>query len=253
MSSVNIDMSKKGKFLDIQEARDISYTDVREDYPSDEAFGNFRALVGGALKENTVYRSASPCDNLHLRAPYVDALISQAGIDYIMNLADTEEKIEGYIALEDFDSPYFLSLYQDNKVDLVGLNMNYQSNSFKSKVVNALTEMANAEGPYLIHCLEGKDRTGFVCMIIELIAGASYSELVVDYMITYDNYYKINLNHEYDKYRVIVENVFDPMLESVVESDDFENIDLKTLTINYLIENGMTLENIDLLLSKICE
>ncbi len=47
------------------------------------------------------------------------------------------------------------------------------------------------DGPYYIHCLEGKDRTGYVCMVIEALCGASYEELVEDYFITYHNYYGI--------------------------------------------------------------
>ena len=73
------------KYADIQKARDIHYTDNRDDYASDEVFANFRSVSVSAMKENTLYRSASPCDNQHNRAAYVDTLIKNAGVNYILN------------------------------------------------------------------------------------------------------------------------------------------------------------------------
>lgn len=51
--------------------------------------------------------------------------------------------------------------------------------------------MIENDGPYLIHCKEGKDRTGILCTILESFAGASASEVIQDYMITYSNYYGV--------------------------------------------------------------
>ena len=38
------------------------------------------------------------------------------------------------------------------------------------------------DGPYLIHCNEGQDRTGFSVAILECLMGASEEEVVADYM-----------------------------------------------------------------------
>ena len=51
--------------------------------------------------------------------------------------------------------------------------------------------MTEHSGPCLIHCVEGKDRTGFVCALMLALAGASAQEIIDDYMITYYNYYGI--------------------------------------------------------------
>ena len=190
-STATVILTEKGKYADIQDARDIHYKDDRSEFPSDEAFANFRPMNLGNLKENTVYRSASPCDNQHNRAPYVNNLIERAGVNCILNLADSDVKIERYINADDFNSPYFLTLYNEGKVIPLALNMNYFSEEFRSKVARGFAQMAEMEGPYLVHCTEGKDRTGFVCMLIEMLAGTSYQDMVDDYMITYDNYYKI--------------------------------------------------------------
>ena len=42
-------------------------------------------------KNGIVYRSASPCDNQHNRAGYVDQLMENAGVQFILNLADPYE------------------------------------------------------------------------------------------------------------------------------------------------------------------
>ena len=49
-------------------------------------------------------------------------------------------------------------------------------------------ELIQHDGPVYIHCTAGKDRTGFVCMALEALAGASYQQIGDDYIITYDNY-----------------------------------------------------------------
>ena len=240
--TVRIVQAKPGAFSDIQSARDIHYRDERERFESDAVFANFRSVQVGNLKGDTLYRSASPCDNQHNRAPYVDALCKEAGIRCIVNLADTEEKIQNYIGAEAFDSPYFLSLYNDGSVLLLTLNMNYGSDDFRAKVANGLIAMTEHEGPYLVHCTEGKDRTGFVCMVLEMLCGASYDEIVNDYMITYANYYGITEQTDPKRYHVIVENVLLPMLNSVIGdgSVDPKTVDLSACAVQFLQNAGMS-------------
>ena len=244
---------EQGAFLDIQNARDIHYKDDRKLFPSDEVFANFRSVRTGGIRENTLYRAASPCDNQHSRAPYVDRLIAEAGVNCIIDLADNEDKIEGYISSEGFDSPYFLSLYNDGKVIPLALNVNFSSEEFRSKLVTGLTEMAERDGPYLVHCTEGKDRTGFVCMLLEALCGSNCSEIVDDYMITYDNYYGITKSADAARYDVIVENVLYPMLREVVGDDsvDLETADLAEYAERYLMELGMKEEQVAALKQKL--
>ena len=253
--TATVTLREKNKYLNIQEARDIHYTDFRKDYPSDEAFANFRCMHMGNLKDNTVFRSASPCDNQHSRAAYVDALISQAGIQCILNLADNDVKIERYISDPEFDCQYFLSLYNDDKVIPLALNMNYMSDDFAVRIADGFIKMSQMNGPYLIHCTEGKDRTGFVCMLIEALASADYQTIADDYMVTYDNYYKITLQKDPDKYATILESNLNAMLKFIVSDDsiDYKTADLMPYAKNYLLKAGMTEEQLDLFLAKITE
>ncbi len=262
--TATIKLNKKAKYKDVQESLNITYKDEREKYDSDEMFANFRCMTVGNLKEGRIYRSASPCDNKHKRAPYVDDLIEAAQVKYIMNLADTFEKIDGYIAEDDFDSPYFESLYKKNvlyytedKVIPLSMNMNYKSEEFGQKIATGFTLMSQNEGPYLIHCLEGKDRTGFVCMLVEALCGASYQEIIDDYMLTYYNYYGITKEKESKKYEIIKDMNIDSMLKFICGDDNMETSELENITsftsyVNaYLIKCGMTQDDIDTFVNKL--
>ncbi len=252
-STAGITLRERGKYADIQAARDIQYKDIREEYPSDEVFANFRCMTVGDLKEGRIYRSASPCNNQHKRAPYVDRLCEEAGVNCMLNLADNEAKIEAYLTADDFDSPYFLSLYEAGKVIPLAMNMNYAADEFRTKIADGFTAMAEMEGPYLVHCTEGKDRTGFVCMLIEALTGASYQEIVDDYMLTYDNYYEINEEKDKAKYDVILDKNLLAMLRTVVGDPevDLTTADLSACARAYLISCGMAEDAIDTLVERL--
>ena len=256
-STGTITLREKGKYKDVQEARDIHYSDKREDFPSDEVFANYRNVVMGCIGEGILFRSASPCDNQHNRASYVDRLMMADEIQCILNLSDNGAKIEGYVSKADFNSPYFIDLYTAGNVIPIALNMNYLSQEFAQKIAMGLRDMAQKEGPYLIHCTEGKDRTGFVIMLLEALAGASYQEIADDYMLTYDNYYKINLEKDPAKYKTILEKNLDAMLKFVVGNDsvDIKTADLSPYATQYLINAGMTDSQIGRLLNHLssCE
>ena len=258
-TKATISLNKKEKYKGIQEASDISYYDERERYETNVEFANFRNMKVGNLAEGVLYRSASPCDNKHNRASYVDRLMEEAGVQFVLNLADTKEKIDGYIAKEDFNSPYFLSLYQkqqfflatpiNDKVEPLALNMNYMSDEFREKVASGINYMANSTGPYLVHCLEGKDRTGFVCILLESLMNATYQEIVDDYMLTYDNYYKIKVGDP--KYDIIKNRNVDSMLNFICEGNDYRSGSTSNYAKQYLIKGGMSEEAVNALINKL--
>ena len=103
--------------------------------------------------------------------------------------------------------------------------------TFGEKLVKGLVAMANNDGPYLVHCVEGKDRTGYVIMVLSALSGATYEEMVDDYMITYDNYYNINKQNESSKYNTIKKRNIDMFLRYI--SDNEDNLDVDLTNINY--------------------
>lgn len=65
---VTVTLNESGKYLATQEALGQAYSLDIGDYPSAEVFSNFRSLRGGNLKDNLIYRGASPVDNSRKRA-----------------------------------------------------------------------------------------------------------------------------------------------------------------------------------------
>jgi len=51
-------------------------------------------------------------------------------------------------------------------------------------VLDALRDIAHADGAALVHCAAGKDRTGVVCMLALAVAGATREAIVADFVAT---------------------------------------------------------------------
>ena len=252
--TASVYLNEHGKYADIQAARDIHYYDERERYTTDEEFANFRSIHMGRIAENRLYRSASPCDNQHNRAPYVDRLIEQAGVNGIMNLSDSHLKIRGYMEKDGFDSPYFLSLYQNDQVIPLALNMNYLSEEFAVTAAQGLKELAKLEPPYLIHCTEGKDRTGYVCALLEGLCGATYEEIVADYLITYDNYYQITPVKDPALCNTLVSLRLNTCLmyyAGVTDEAQLPEVDYAKAFASYLLSHGMSQQQLDALVQAL--
>ena len=232
---VTITMAEKAGALLLQEINNLEYTNERGDYVSDEVFANFRAVEEGKL-----YRSCSPADNRYNRAAFADRLISEAGIQAVLNLADTEEEIMEKFAGEDFASPYYKGLYDAGKVLPLGVAIDFSSDEFGKGIVKGLSFLAGQETPFLIHCTEGKDRAGFTAMILEALMGWSADEITDDYMASYMNYYGIEPGTK--KYDTIAEKNVKEMMRSVAgleKGASLEGTDLRKAAEAYLAGHGM--------------
>lgn len=269
--NVEIVLNKEAKYLDIQTALDIHYTDIQGDM-SDEVFANLRAANNiKKLKKDILYRSASPIDNQHNRAAVTDRLITDK-VKAVANLSDNTTELLKHHNKDDFNSPYYWSLFENNNVIPLAMGMNfhlsnnekvdeetpalfldYLNVTFQDKLVKGLRFLSQREAPYLVHCVEGKDRTGFFCMIMEGLVGATYQEIIDDYMITYDNYYGITKITLPEKYEIIKKKNIDEMLHVVIGNDDIDitTADYEYYVEKYLLEKGMEQESIDLLKSKL--
>jgi len=246
-SKVTVTLNEKAKYLSTQELNDLEYSDKREDYESDIVFSNFREVSGGALREKGFYRSASPCDNQHNRAQYANALAEENGIKFAINLSDNETEYLSYPEADDFVSVYYDDLYRDGNVLLLDLNANYRADGFAKSVSESFLKMTESDGPCLIHCVEGKDRTGFVCVLLLALAEASSDEIIDDYMETYKNYYGITKESQPDTYDAILVNVYD-FLYCICEADKdvaIDTLDLKAGGENYLRKGGLTDDQIN--------
>lgn len=132
----------------------------------------------------------------------------------------------------------------------------FKEAKFKEQLINGLTAMSQHDGPYLVHCVEGKDRTGYVMMVIEALLGASYEEIIEDYMLTYDNYYNISPETDPARYDTIKDKNIDLMLHYIIGDEaGNENLteisDYSTYAKNYLLSIGMTESAIDQLIHNL--
>ncbi|HJJ48279.1 MAG TPA: tyrosine-protein phosphatase [Methanocorpusculum sp.] len=247
--TVTVSLAEPQKYADYQKLNSLKYTRNRADFDSDEQFANFRASAGGTLKENYIYRGASPIDNTGNRVEIVNKLLEKTGVKTIIDLADTDEQIQQFQAAEGHNAPYFDKLYKDGHVIALGLSTAYQSKEFAEKLVEGLVKMTEAEGPFYIACLEGKNRTGFVALLLEALCGADYDETCRDYMLTYENYYRITKDKTPGLYNGVEEIKFHECLSSLMEKTG--TTEPRAAAVAYLKEGGMTEQQIDALTKKI--
>lgn len=251
-----VTLHERGKYATVQKALGATYTNNRDDYASDEIFANFREMKGGKIAAHRMYRSASPIDNQKNRAPYASALAQKAGVTYILDLADKNEEIEQYYQEADFDTSWHKGLYESGAVSALDLNANYRSDKYAQKLVAGLKDMIKHDGPYLTHCMEGKDRTGFTCALLEGLCGATYEEMRDDYMITYDNYYGINEKNDKARYDSIVEVKFNDIALCVggqALNGSLDGLDYVAGARAYLTHAGMTDAEVDQLIAKLTQ
>ena len=241
-----VTLVQKGEYLATEELFHLTYDSVQKDGETDIQFGNFRSLKGGEIAENLIYRGASPCDNTHGRASVADKLIKDAGIRYVINLSDSKEEVEEFKQEQGYYSPYYDSLLEENDVILLNLNANYTSDEYTQKLSQALFEMTKHEGPYYIHCQEGKDRTGFVCALILSLAGANEEEIIKDYMITFENYYGITKENNFEKYNAVLGNI-----EGFMDYIQGETT-LQEGAEEYLAKGGLREEEIEAVYQMLC-
>ena len=193
---VKMTLKQKGGYREQWLVRQLVRTNVREDYShlSDEAFANFRVVDTTGMGKNKLYRSSSPINPALGRNTYADQAARNAGIVTILNLAD---------ASNTYESPadtYYLTC----QVKYLNLGSEFVSAEATAKLASGLRFIIDGDGPYLLHCNEGKDRAGFVSALLECLMGATIDEVAEDYMETYINYYGVEKSTE--KYEAVLNN-----------------------------------------------
>lgn len=241
---VRIMLNRSEGYLTQYQIRKLVRTNKRADYSSDEVFANFRNVTMSNIAKGVLYRSSSPINNEIGRASYTDKLIKEAKIKTVVNLADSNDNIKTYLAAKDFASPYYANLYKNNQVLCLNAGLAYSSDEFKASIIKGLTFMSENKGPYLFHCTEGKDRTGFFGALIGSLMGASKDQIVEDYMQSYINYYGVK--KDTDQYKLISEDVL-AMIKTITGSADLDKADLAACAKSYLISGGMTDKQIETL------
>lgn len=246
--AVIVRMKEKGGCLDVQTAMSMKYSNDRDDYQmlSDAEFANVRAVRAGNVADGILHRSSSPFSNEINRAYYVSDYMESEKVATVLNLADTEEKMQTYDM-----PPYSRTLWEGGSVILCPLKADPTADDYNHRLIEALKELPSHPAPYVVHCVEGKDRTGYVCALLEGLCGATYEEMVADYLITYDNYYFVNPAHDPDLCNTLVSLKLNPCLMHYAGVDDesqLPGVDYAQAFSAYLLSHGMSQQQLDALL-----
>ena len=248
--AVIIKLKEKGGSLDVQQAMSMKYTNIRSDYPiSDDEFANARAVSAGHIAKGVLHRSSSPFCNDINRAYYVSEILEREKVKTVLNLADTEEKMLTYDM-----PPYSRKLWEEGDVILCPLKADPTADDYNKRLIEALKELPLRPAPYVVHCMEGKDRTGYVCALLEGLCGATYDEIVADYLITYDNYYQINPVNSRDLCNTLVSLRLNTCLmyyAGVDNEEQLPNVDYAKAFSNYLLSHGMSQQQLDALVQAL--
>ncbi len=243
---VVVRMKEKGGRLDVQQAMSMKYTNDRDNYSiSDAAFANARAISAGKITSGILHRSSSPFCNDIERAYYVSEYLQQEKVRTVLNLADTKEKMSTYDM-----PPYSHQLYNEGNVILCPLKADPTADDYNNRLIEALKQLPSHPAPYVVHCMEGKDRTGYVCALLEGLCGATYDEIVADYLVTYANYYLITPVENRDLCNTLVSLRLNTCLMYYAGVDNeaqLPGVDYAKAFSHYLLSHGMNQQQIDAL------
>ena len=190
-----------------------------------ESYANFRPL----FKDNDqFFRSSSPFDNAYGRARPVVQCVKKYHIRTIVDVADTKEEFHQNMLGAHISSK---KLLMECKIFPVGDDSGLFSIGFESTIKRALEIIYENQGPFLIHCRAGKRRSGFICAILQGLAGMDAEPIKDDYMVSYENNNGVTKHENRRRYEFLMNDTIGKILDHITGSD---SNNLKNSTICYL-------------------
>ena len=252
---VVVQMKEKGGYVDhLENLKSLTLAYSPESYPdlSIEEFANFRMVRTTGMGEGVLYRSSSPIDPSIYRNAIADSLAALAGVKTFLNLADDKRYAEEYNGFAE-------SYYATQNVVYLTVDPTFANSLFKEGLVKGLRYMIEHDGPYLVHCTYGMDRTGFTIAVLEALMGATAGEIKADYATTHKNFYNVVDGKHVDLttkqvellQAIIVRLMQNSFKTAGVDISDFENADLASATEKYLLALGMEKSEIEALKSRL--
>jgi protein tyrosine/serine phosphatase len=194
-------------------------------------FINFREVCIGGIAPKRLYRSSHPATFSETNSALAK-LAEKAEIAAVLNLDDRETEL----LIKADRIPWYRHLFEKGCVIALDMDFNYKSDQFSLKLYKGLKFILEHKGPYLIHCLQGIDRTGFMVMILEMVMGANRNEIINEYMISFLE--KPGFEKGSEQYRVEKNN----FVKILIEINNFAEIsredDLVNAAENYFIKSN---------------
>jgi len=166
-------------------------------------FGGYDTACGRGLKSGRLYRSG-----YHARATDADlARLGRMGITTVIDLRRPDERsrepsrrwpgFAGEVIDSDIGSEHLDWIHSMNGLtevtprwfydDALGY---YRRAAFEPRHVDLFARyfraLADSDGPIIVHCAAGKDRTGLICALTHHIAGVHRDDLMADFILTND-------------------------------------------------------------------
>ncbi|WP_309621574.1 tyrosine-protein phosphatase [Novosphingobium sp.] len=163
-------------------------------------YGGYAAADGAKIKAGVLWRSAQHGDASDADLVAIDALALQAVIDL---RGPSERSAKPCRRSDSFAAQVFtypeetagLALHTEAADGVVSeaearaaMLRLYDGIAFRENLVPMLRcyfeVLLRSEGPSLVHCVAGKDRTGFAVALVQHALGVSRDDIVADYMLT---------------------------------------------------------------------
>ena len=252
---VVVQMKEKGGYVDhLENLKSLTLAYSPESYSdlSIEEFANFRMVRTTGMGEGVLYRSSSPIDPSIYRNAIADSLAALAGVKTFLNLADDKRYAEEYNGFAE-------SYYATQNVVYLTVDPTFANTLFKEGLVKGLRYMIEHDGPYLVHCTYGMDRTGFTIAVLEALMGATADEIKADYATTHKNFYNVVDGKHVgltEKQVELLQAIIVRLMQNAyktegVDISNFENADLVAATEKYLFALGMEQSEIEALKSRL--
>lgn len=209
---------------------------------SAESLANFRPL----FKNGTYFfRSSSPFDNTYGRASFAFLCVLKYHIKTIIDVADSKEDFEVILNNTAFKRRMAFYFFQ---IHSIGDDSGLYSEEFQKTVCSAIMVIKNNDGPFLIHCRAGKRRSGFICAILQGLAGLSKDEIMSDYMTSYKNNNGVTHEDNPKRYNYLKKDTIEKILIHI-NGHDLSN--LSYTTEQYLLKIGIPLDTINEIREKL--
>ena len=188
--------------------------------PDNAQTANFREVHMGNIAPGILYRSSHPIKD-NKQEKIISMLANNARIAAVINLCDTASSV---YTKANF-APWYNALLKNGLVIALGMDFSVASENFNRKLKEGLEFVIKTDGPYLIHCYAGVDRTGFVSMVLESFMGAVLDDVINDYLQSFTSAYESSIFQANKADSQIAMQILSVMNGSIaINSENLQNV-----------------------------